>query len=120
MSRMLVLQATIFILMALGFFFKKKKIISREGQKNITDLVIYLDTTVEISLARMKRRQDRTGTHADIHEKDPSYLEKCLHTADLACEYFGWHRISCLDGDGNERALDEKNDEIYALVRSVL
>lgn len=42
MSRMLVLQATIFILMALGFFFKKKKIISREGQKNITDLVIYL------------------------------------------------------------------------------
>ena len=84
------------------------------------DLVIYLDTTVEISLARMKRRQDRTGTHADIHEKDPSYLEKCLHTADLACEYFGWHRISCLDGDGNERALDEKNDEIYDLVRSVL
>lgn len=48
------------------------------------DLVIYLDTTVEISLARMKRRQDRTGTHADVHEKDPSYLEKCLHTADLA------------------------------------
>ena len=42
MSRMLVLQATIFILMALGFFYKKKKIISREGQKNITDLVIYL------------------------------------------------------------------------------
>ena len=84
------------------------------------DLVIYLDTTVEISLARMKRRQDRTGTHGDIHEKDPSYLEKCLHTADPACEYFGWHRLSCLDGDGNERALDEKNDEIYALVRSVL
>ena len=84
------------------------------------DLVIYLDTTVAISLARMKRRQDRTGTQADIHEKDPSYLEKCLHTADLACAYFGWHRIPCLDGSGNERALDEKNDEIYDLVKSVL
>ena len=84
------------------------------------DLVIYLDTTVEISLARMKRRQDRTGTHADIHEKDPSYLEKSLHTADLACDYFGWQRIPCLDESGNERALDEKNDEIYDLVKSVL
>ena len=84
------------------------------------DLVIYLDTTVEISLARMKRRQDRTGTHADIHEKDPFYLEKCLHTADLACDYFGWQRIPCLDESGNERALDEKNDEIYDLVKSVL
>ena len=84
------------------------------------DLVIYLDTTVEISLARMKRRQERTGTHADIHEKDPSYLEKCLHTADLACAYFGWHRIPCLDVNGNERPLDEKNDEIYDLIKSVL
>ena len=84
------------------------------------DVVVYLDTTVEISLARMQRRQDRTGTRADIHEKDPSYLEKCLHTAELACDYFGWHRISCLDQAGCERTLEEKNDEIYDLIRSVL
>ena len=33
------------------------------------DLVIYLDVDLETSLARMKRRQDKSNTKADIHEK---------------------------------------------------
>jgi dTMP kinase len=84
------------------------------------DLVVYLDTTVDVSLSRMKHRQQETGTKADIHEKDVSYLAKCLHTAELACDYFGWRRISCLDSSGQERPLEEKSEEIYSLIRSVI
>lgn len=79
------------------------------------DLVIYLEVDVKTSLARMRRRQDRNNTSADIHEKDPGYLERCLHTADMAAEYYGWTRISCVK-DGMERDVDEKNREIYDII----
>lgn len=39
---MLNLQLTIFILLAAGFLVKRVKLVGSEGQKNITDLVIYL------------------------------------------------------------------------------
>ena len=42
------------------------------------DLVIYLDVDVETSLRRMKHRQEKTHTSADIHEKDIEYLKNCL------------------------------------------
>ncbi len=83
------------------------------------DLVIYLDVDLETSLARMKRRQEKTNTHADIHEKDTAYLERCLRTADRAADFYGWTRIP-FQIDGAERDVDEKNAEIYRLIRSYL
>lgn len=83
------------------------------------DLVIYLDVDIETSLRRMKFRQETTNTKADIHEKDVHYLENCLHVADKACEYYGWKRIPFMK-DGVEREADEKNDEIYAIIRETL
>ena len=83
------------------------------------DLVIYLDVDLETSLLRMKRRQERTNTHADIHEKDVAYLERCLRTADRAADFYGWTRIP-FKIDGVERDVDEKNAEIYRLIRSYL
>ena len=83
------------------------------------DLVIYLDVTIELSLARMRRRQLKTHTEADIHEQDVQYLERCLHTAGKAAEYFNWHRVPCLK-DGTERDIDEKNEEIFQLILSEL
>lgn len=80
------------------------------------DLVIYLDVDIETSLARMKRRQDKTHTAADIHEKDVEYLRRCLHTADMAADYYGWTRIP-FTKNGVEREVEEKNDEIYELIR---
>ena len=80
------------------------------------DLVIYLDVDIETSLARMKRRQDKTHTTADIHEKDVEYLRRCLHTADMAADYYGWTRIP-FTKNGVEREVEEKNDEIYELIR---
>ena len=83
------------------------------------DLVIYLDVDIQTSLARMRRREARHHTKADIHEKDTSYLERCLRTAQLAAEYYGWTRIPFLK-DGKERELMEKNDEIYRILRDYI
>ena len=83
------------------------------------DLVIYLDVDLETSLRRMKRRQEKTNTHADIHESDVRYLESCLRTAECAADFYGWTRIP-FQKDGAERDIDEKNAEIYRLIRSYL
>ncbi len=79
------------------------------------NLVIYLDVDLETSLARMRRRQQKTHTSADIHEKDKDYLSRCLHTAEMAAEHYGWTRIPFLK-DGKERDVDEKNREIYSIL----
>ena len=83
------------------------------------DLVIYLDVDIETSLRRMKHRQETTNTKADIHEKDVHYLENCLHVAGMAADFYGWKRIPFMK-DGVERTVEEKNDEIYALIREAL
>ena len=79
------------------------------------DLVLYLDVDLETSIARMRRREEKTHTHADIHEKDLDYLRRCLHTADQAADYYGWTRIP-FQKDGVERDVDEKNQELYRIL----
>ncbi len=79
------------------------------------DLVIYLDVDLETSLRRMRQRESRGLSTADIHEKDNSYLERCLHTADKAADYYGWVRIP-FKKDGMEREMMDKNDEIYRII----
>ena len=79
------------------------------------DLVIYLDVDIPTSLRRMKHRQESSNTCADIHEKDVAYLTRCLHTASMAADYYGWRRIDFLK-DGEERDVDEKNQELYDIV----
>lgn len=83
------------------------------------DLVIYLDVDIETSLARMRRREAKNHTHADIHEQDIEYLRRCLRTAERAADFFGWTRIPFMK-DGLERDVDEKNEEIYRILRSAL
>lgn len=83
------------------------------------DLVIYLDVDLETSLARMRKREAKTNTHADIHEKDVDYLRRCLHTADRAADFYGWTRIP-FRKDGIERDVDEKNEEIYQIIRALI
>ena len=83
------------------------------------DQVIYLDVDLETSLRRMRSRELKNHTKADIHEKDNAYLARCLHTADMACRHYGWTRIPFMK-DGLERETDEKNDEIYRLLLDML
>ena len=83
------------------------------------DLVIYLDVDIETSLRRMRSREMRNHSKADIHEQDTAYLERCLHTADMACRHYGWCRIPFMK-DGREREADEKNAEIYGIILNML
>ena len=83
------------------------------------DLVIYLDVDIETSLARMRRREAKNHTHADIHEQDIEYLRRCLRTAEHAADFFGWTRIPFMK-DGMERDVDEKNEEIYRILRAAI
>ena len=85
----------------------------------IPDLVIYLDVDIETSLARMKHRQEKTNTTADIHEKDIAYLKNCLRVADRAADYYGWTRIPYMK-DGQERSIEEKHEEIYKIIKGAL
>ena len=83
------------------------------------DLVIYLDVDIETATRRMRRREAKNNTQADIHEKDTAYLERCLRTAGMAAEHYGWVRIPYMKG-GVERDADEKNAEIYSVVLKAL
>ena len=83
------------------------------------DLVIYLDVDIETSLRRMRAREKKNHVQADIHEKDTAYLERCLHTAQMAADHYGWRRIPFMK-DGIEREADEKNAEIYAIILDAL
>ena len=85
----------------------------------VPDLVIYLDVDVETSLARMRHRQEKTNTSADIHEKDIQYLENCLRVADKAADYYGWTRI-VYKTDGVERSIEDKHEEIYSIIKAAL
>ena len=85
----------------------------------VPDLVLYLDVDVETSLRRMRSRQEKTGTSADIHEKDEHYLENCLRVAERAADFYGWRRIPFMK-NGVERELEEKHEEIYSIIRAEL
>ena len=85
----------------------------------VPDLVLYLDVDVETSLKRMQRRQEKTNTDADIHEKDAAYLSNCLRVADRAASFYGWTRIP-FKKNGIERELEEKHEEIYSIIKSTL
>ena len=47
------------------------------------------------------------------------YLARCLRTAEMACEHYGWTRIAFMK-DGQERDVDEKNAEIYDIILRTL
>ena len=48
MKDIIAMQVTMFALIFIGMMAKKRKLVSEEGQKNITDLVIYIVLTCNI------------------------------------------------------------------------
>ena len=83
------------------------------------DLVLYLDVDLPTSLKRMQHRQEKQNTKADIHEQDEAYLEICLRIGRLAAAHYGWTVVPFMK-DGAERALEEKHEEIFSIIRSAL
>lgn len=83
------------------------------------DLVVLLDMPVELSEQLMRKREQSTGTHADIHERDEDYLKKCRSVALHAAKYYGWRTVSCAK-DGAIRGVEDIHEEVYAIVKSCL
>ena len=83
------------------------------------DLVVLLDMPVELSEQLMRKREQSTGTHADIHERDEDYLKKCRDVALHAAAYYGWRTVSCAK-NGAIRGVEDIHEEVYAIVKSCL
>ncbi len=83
------------------------------------DLVVYLDAPIELTEQLMRRRENDTNTHADIHEKDLAYLRTCRATGKQAAEFYGWRIVRC-DRGGAMRPIEDIHEELFNLVESCL
>ena len=83
------------------------------------DLVIYLDVPTDFTEKLMRHREQDTGTHADIHEKDMQYLKTCRETGRSAAEFYGWKVLSCVR-DGKMRSIEDIHQELYGYVKQCL
>ena len=84
------------------------------------DMVIYLDMPTERAVENLRRRESDTNTKADIHEVDTAYLTMCHETAGQAADHYGWHRVACVDAQGNLRTIEDLHEEIWNMVSEVL
>ena len=83
------------------------------------DVVIYLDVPTELTGQMLRRREDRTGEHADIHEQNMDYLRLCRSTGLQAADHYHWTIINCAR-DGKMRGIEDIHNEIFALVQPLL
>ena len=70
------------------------------------DLVLYLDTSPEVSRRLIYSRAGGDTTQIDIHEKNYEYMLKCRTSALYAAEHLGWQVVSCVSGDSMRDKLD--------------
>ena len=78
------------------------------------DLVLYLDMPSEVADRMMRRRDQETGSAADIHERDGEYLRRCRENVREIAEALGWVMINCAAGDV-PRTPEEIHREIAAI-----
>lgn len=83
------------------------------------DRVVYLDLPTEISEEMMRRREEKTHTQADIHERDEAYLAACRESAELIITLCGWEKIDC-SRDGQIRSPEDIHREVLARVEDLL
>lgn len=79
------------------------------------DLIIYLDVPTDFTEKLMRHRESDTGTTADIHEKDLSYLATCRNTGRAAAEFYGWTVVNCVR-DGKMRSIEDIHQEVLQKV----
>ena len=83
------------------------------------DLTIYLDMPTVFTEQLMRRREQDTNTHADIHEQDTVYLASCRQAGRAAAQRYGWKLVSCVQ-DGRMRSAEDIHEEIYRCVADCL
>lgn len=84
------------------------------------DMVVYLDMPTEQSVRLLRARESQTHTKGDIHEVDTAYLALCRQTALRASEHYGWYRVSCVDGEGNIRPVEDIHAQIWGALEGLL
>lgn len=83
------------------------------------DLVLYMDVPTELTGQMLRRREELTHTHADIHEQNMDYLRRCRETGLQAANFYGWTIVRCA-ADGEMRSIEEIHNEIYGLIAACL
>lgn len=83
------------------------------------DMVLYLDMPTEITKRMMRKREQATGTHADIHEQDETYLQNCRLNAKEIVKELGWSVLNCAR-DGAPRAPEDIHAQVYRMVKKLL
>ncbi len=83
------------------------------------DLILYLDVPTDFTERLMRNREEKTGSKADIHEKDLDYLLTCRNAGRAAAAYYGWTVINCVK-DGSMRSIEDIHEEIFAHVAKLL
>ena len=83
------------------------------------DLVIFLDMPTALTEQLMRRREQDTSTHADIHEQDMAYLAACRRAAARAADFYGWRTVHCAE-NGQLRTMEAIHEDIYALVKKCM
>ena len=59
------------------------------------------------------------GSEKDIHESNAEYLRKSYDTALQVADYLGWKVINCVNDKGELKTIEEINDEVYSIAKSV-
>ncbi len=83
------------------------------------DLILYLDVPTDFTERLMRRREQATHTHADIHEQNTAYLAACRQAGRAAAGHYGWTVIDCVR-DGCMRSIQDIHEEIYRHVAACL
>lgn len=82
-------------------------------------LVFYLDLPTDLSEKMLRSRESATGTAADIHEADRTYLMESRKAGRQAAEICGWSIVDCAK-DGVVRSVEDIHEEIYRRVKEML
>ena len=78
-----------------------------------------VDVPTELTDQMLRKRENHTHTHADIHEQNMDYLRQCRAVGTDAARHYGWTVIQCAK-DGKMRTIDDIHAEIYARVKECL
>lgn len=85
------------------------------------DVTIFLDMPPEFGAELMRERENKFSgeSQKDIHERNKEYLKESYDNACFVAEKYNWQRISCVK-DEKIRTIEEINEEIFELVKSIV
>ena len=85
------------------------------------NIVFFIEMPVEKSLELARARADyKTGGKKDIHEEDPTHLQKSYDNGLNLAKKLGWTIIHCVDENNNLKTIDDIHAEIMTHVKNYL